>query len=605
MADLEDEEQPATQTAEPEQGCPVRMRKGQPCGRPIYGAPFGVDDVPVCLMHSRDPQKDNLEFREEFQRILLKSPEGPADFSRFVFPLMNFLIYSFEAECIFIGAVFAQDVDFSRAVFHGRVHFDKTRFSGNADFGETEFRAEARFFDARFEGHVLFSEAVFNGIARFRDATFMQNALFRHTRFDQGADFVMTTFQQYTEFSVTDFVGEAGFTESNFAGEARFDYTKFILGAEFWGATFEQVADFSSVVFSDCAEFGSARFMKGADFSQAMFTQGPDFEETTFAEMVDFRTATFKERVEFRGTIFREDGSALPGPVFSQAHFAKPELALFYNTCLGQALFHNCDVSRFVFSSVRWRRRSNGKSMVLEDDVELDLSQEVNGALCTQEGDADDRNYGLIAELYQQLKKNYDDKRDYWTAGDFHYGEMEMKRLATPQPNRLSRWLKNMGLTGARFEVFRRSWHRHVGLAALYKYASEYGESYNVPLLWLAGFLLLFMSLYPVLGLHPALKAGGGQAAVHDSLFRDAGAPELSYRNYIHYGSLQPGGEKLSFPALLGHSLMTSVGVAALQRDLAYEPSYPWGRALSWFELALTSTLIALFLLAVRRQFRR
>jgi len=50
---------------------------------------------------------------------------------------------------------------------------------------------------------------------------------------------------------------------------------------------------------------------------------------------------------------------------------------------------------------------------------------------------------------------------------------------------------------------------------------------------------------------------------------------------------------------------MTSVGVAALQRDLAYEPSYPWGRALSWLELALTSTLIALFLLAVRRQFRR
>ena len=50
-------------------------------------------------------------------------------------------------------------------------------------------------------------------------------------------------------------------------------------------------------------------------------------------------------------------------------------------------------------------------------------------------------NYTLVAELYQQLKKNYDDKRDYWTAGDFHYGEMEMKRLATPQPNLLSRWI--------------------------------------------------------------------------------------------------------------------------------------------------------------------
>jgi hypothetical protein len=45
--------------------------------------------------------------------------------------------------------------------------------------------------------------------------------------------------------------------------------------------------------------------------------------------------------------------------------------------------------------------------------------------------------------------------------------------------------------------------------------------------------------------------------------------------------------------------------LAAFQRDLAYEPSYPWGRLFALLELLLTSTLIALFLLAVRRQFRR
>jgi len=33
--------------------------------------------------------------------------------------------------------------------------------------------------------------------------------------------------------------------------------------------------------------------------------------------------------------------------------------------------------------------------------------------------------------------------------------------------------------------------------------------------------------------------------------------------------------------------------------------SYPWGRALALLEFLLTSTLIALFLLAVRRQFKR
>ena len=54
-----------------------------------------------------------------------------------------------------------------------------------------------------------------------------------------------------------------------------------------------------------------------------------------------------------------------------------------------------------------------------------------------------------------------------------------------------------------------------------------------------------------------------------------------------------------------GHKAWLNLGVAAFQRDLAYEPSYPSGRLLALLELLLTSTLIALFLLAVRRQFRR
>ena len=38
---------------------------------------------------------------------------------------------------------------------------------------------------------------------------------------------------------------------------------------------------------------------------------------------------------------------------------------------LGSALFHDCDVSKFVFSDVRWRKRGNGKKMVLDEIVEL------------------------------------------------------------------------------------------------------------------------------------------------------------------------------------------------------------------------------------------
>jgi hypothetical protein len=56
---------------------------------------------------------------------------------------------------------------------------------------------------------------------------------------------------------------------------------------------------------------------------------------------------------------------------------------------------------------------------------------------------------------------------------------------------------------------------------------------------------------------------------------------------------------------LFGNSLITALDVAAFQKELVYLPVYPWGRLLALAETFLTSSLFALFLLAVRRQFRR
>jgi hypothetical protein len=68
---------------------------------------------------------------------------------------------------------------------------------------------------------------------------------------------------------------------------------------------------------------------------------------------------------------------------------------------------------------------------------------------------------------------------------------------------------------------------------------------------------------------------------------------------------MEPGGARVTPWSLLGHSFVTTTGVAAFPRDLAYEPCYPWGSLLATVETILTCALPALFLLAVRRQFRR
>ena len=44
---------------------------------------------------------------------------------------------------------------------------------------------------------------------------------------------------------------------------------------------------------------------------------------------------------------------------------------------------------------------------------------------------------------------------------------------------------------------------------------------------------------------------------------------------------------------------------ATFQHNPEYTPSYPWGRVLAIIETLVTSTLSGLFLLAIRRQFRR
>jgi hypothetical protein len=285
------------------------------------------------------------------------------------------------------------------------------------------------------------------------------------------------------------------------------------------------------------------------------------------------------------------------------ARFAKPKLVVFYDTYLGQALFHNCDVSEFLFTNVRWRQRDNGKRMVFDEDEQLRLVHEATKALLPDASSHDTRNYGLIAELYQQLKKNYDARRDYWTAGDFHHGEMEMKRLACPRSTWLGRleaklagrpglskpsaWCGKLQSNAWLLSKLR-WWHQRFGLAAWYRRFSNYGESWGRPLFWLFVVLVIFAALYPMLGLKPA--AGKSPTTKTTSVQAQTPSPQETDLRYWNYE--RPG-------RLFWHGAMTSLGIAAFQRDLAFEPSYPWGRLLALLELLLTSTLIALFLLVL------
>lgn len=536
--------------------CPVVMLEGKLCGRPLHDGVI-INGRYVCLMHSEDPGKGGAEFWNEVERILSEAGTGVADFTEFVFPGVQFAHKHLVAKCIFWQARFTKNVSFRRAVFDQGAHFAMTFFENNADFSEVSFTQAADFTGAWFKRQANFENSNFASSPLF-DGAVLGDGLFSGVTFAEGASFFATKFERSASFSRATFLKEA-----NFVG------AKFNEKAIFVNASFEEAARFEKVVFKRTVSFDEARFDALADFSYTRFAGGGDF----------------------RGTTFRSDAEALPGPVFSLAEFCVPEAVVFYKTYLGQAVFHNCDVSKVIFSSVEWReRRGNHKRMLFEE--EIDLNNKAAVALKPSARKPDERDYGLIAELYQQLKKNFDERRDYWTAGDFHYGEMEMKRVSSRRKNKIMRCI-----------------HSNLGLAAFYKYASQYGESYVRPALLLFGVLVAFGLLYPVAGLH------------HDSSrdFSLTSRPDLSgadsvravERSVFTYWQPLPGeeGDYLARwharARLFWHGIWASVFIALFQRDLLYEPLYPGGRILAAFEQALTSTLFALFLLAVRRQFRR
>jgi hypothetical protein len=187
-----------------------------------------------------------------------------------------------------------------------------------------------------------------------------------------------------------------------------------------------------------------------------------------------------------------------------------------------------------------------------------------------------------VAQIYHLLKKNYDSRLDYWRADEFHYGEMEMKWLAVPTDGRLL-WL-------------RRWWYPRLSFVALYRLASDYGNSYLKPLWWLFGTLLFFAALFPLPGV--GLK--------RQENMQERTKPAVAETYDSRWNFQKSYGENLWAEArLAGKGAITSLDTATFQRSSEYAPASPCGHVLAIFEMLLTSTLFSLFLLAIRRQFRR
>jgi len=371
---------------------------------------------------------------------------------------------------------------------------------------------------------------------------------FRGVTFAEKAFFGEASFIQEADFSGATFTQEANFGVAMFSDWTNFGKTRFIKEAIFTGAKFIQGASFVMTTFSQGAFFWGAEFTQRADFSIATFSHGADFRGATFANIASFDGAIFGRRAS-------EDIDVSSSAIadFRFAKFLMPNEVIFSQANQEgheklRVRFVGCSTETVRFEDVNWHRE-NGR-MVLQD--ELDLRANLEEA----------SRHEQIAIAYRRLINNFEKSRSYDLAEDCAIGLMEMKRLDPAK-------FLFAGRLGPCYEKW--PWLRwvgeHVSVTNLYRLASNYGSSYVRAFGVLALLLLAFALLFTLSGVSPNPS-------------RNAGA-------------LAPAG------------LIHAVEVVTFQSPTRYVAGNGLGWMLEQVERLLVAAQVALFLLALRRRFRR
>jgi|GEM_PF-2576930 hypothetical protein len=471
----------------------------------------------------------------------------------------------------FDGATFEQEVNFEKTVFSENVSFVGCRFKAELKMNElTQFESEALFKLAQFEGEATMSGARFKGKADFTDASFKEPAKFVGTEFSNQAVFERTNFAKLVEFNKAEFsLSAATFVDAVFQQRVVFEETKFLTGDDvsFNNAKFNGSASFEKTKFERASYFTETTFAQKVEFSKkTRFTQPAHFQKTTFNE-VSFVDVEFKESAEFVSTRFNGwaefSQTEFSGKtIFDRTQFS--HLTVFNKVTFGPNVAFNVHVNE----RNRLAIRDSDLSLVKFSGSNID---NIDFQDCTwiktkfyrwrikDEPGSGRRTPERIKELtearrlYRQLRLNYDRAGEYEVAGRFYVSESEMSYLLRAP---VYRWIHPRGL---------------------YKWASRYGQSIVQAAGVMFGLILLFTLFYYWF------------SAAHPIWFREPPKP-LGTQNVV----------TLSW----WESVWLSVQASKPLADLGLSPK----TIVYWVVLAeglIVPTQIGLFLLAIRRRFRR
>lgn len=395
--------------------------------------------------------------------------------------------------------VFPDTVDFQNVIFEEDTHFRRCIFYGDASF-----------IDAAFEKSANFSGALFNGYADFERTIFSEYTLFTASTFKNHASFIATKFKDRVHFHNASFVT---------AGPS-FSAVEFVKGANFTQVNFQS----AHAKFIDCLFSGNTIFQSGRN--------------TIFQESGNKNTEYTKAF----------SGARLIEFIFCKIDASKP--MIFRNADMSVVSFHGTRLLHIEFTDILWPKINDFfgfKRLALYDEIEnlkqikserdKDKAKEIKASFINKE------------RIYRDLKNNYQNDKDWERAGDFHYGEKEMRRK-NPNTDLIHRFF-----------------------LTLYWILSGYGERYLRPLFW-----TIFILLVSTIG-------------------------------YLMFG-IAPDGDKdlaLKFSKINDwfNATLYSLQLITLQRPSDLQPVTLLAKTLNVLQGILGPILLGFFALAIRQRFKR
>ncbi|WP_369780399.1 pentapeptide repeat-containing protein [Streptomyces sp. R33] len=320
---------------------------------------------------------------------------------------------------------------------------------GIVTFVQAIFQDLATFVMATFEGLATFWSATFHGEAAFILATF-QNALFNTATFQGIAKFDAVTFRNGASFSTATFQGSARFNSVTFQGDAGFDHV-----------VFERAAVFGPLVCAGAVLLSGAVF--GGPVTLSFAARRLECRRTRWSSTAEVRlryaTVDFSHAVfEYPLTVASEakpfvltDGRSLAEPPFAGAPDATVRIASLRGVDAAHLVLADVDFSECLFIGTvhldqvrlegacsfgtvppaqwrRWPPRFTQRRTLAEEHHwrarRPAAAQGWNSAI----SGAGHVGPAQLAPVYRALRKAFEDGKNEPGAGDFYYGEMEMRR---------------------------------------------------------------------------------------------------------------------------------------------------------------------------------